>query len=659
MKIKIIIAGFIFLMLLTKFSIVVADTGLDVNHLVSPSISLTPYISLLEDASQQLTLTDIQQENPSSQFKIYPEPQEKTINLSYTSSAYWLRIVFENSSALPIEKIIELESPLLKYVDFYWQIDHKDHQTIHTGYARPLGNRVYVSTGFVFPVQFPAHSQHVIYIRVASPNVMFIDMTLWDHFDFYKKEHNSYLYYGFFISFMVVTALFSLGLALVTKKVTYFIYPSLVLCVTLEFIAYKGLGVEFFWPNSPWLTQIGTLSFGLWAVALLILAINQLFDLKTNWFYKGLMGALLMLPLLLLSTFTSVLVKGAHALFIVAAAYILISAVMGVIQKKRSTYFLALGLFFVPVSLFVRILNVYGVITSTSYTQYGLQVTAIVESMLFIFFLMDSYRLLEKEKQINQKNLLESNYKLVAAEQANQFKSTFVSHINHELRTPLNIVLGFSALLQIDKSLNATQLDYVLEILQAGNHQLNIINQLLDISKIDSGHLQLIQRSENISTLIEHCLCLVIPLAQQMDVRLHYQPVPEIIALCDRTRLIQLILNLISNAIKYNVKQGTVDIILDVNGKNSYTIHVIDSGIGMDAHQLNNIFLPFIRLTTNEQTEGTGLGLSITKELVELMGGVIGVKSELGVGSHFWITLPLLVANLRGDGEWQDDLPEH
>jgi len=151
--------------------------------------------------------------------------------------------------------------------------------------------------------------------------------------------------------------------------------------------------------------------------------------------------------------------------------------------------------------------------------------------------------------------------------------------------------------------------------------------------------------SENISSLIGECLSLASPLARKTAVSLRYQAKHEIVTNCDRIKLKQLLVNLISNAIKYNFKNGRVDISVELNDNNTYTIHVVDSGIGMTSEQLAKIFEPFMRLGVSADIEGTGLGLSICKELVELMGGSIGVKSELGVGSHFWLNLPLLIDN--------------
>lgn len=140
--------------------------------------------------------------------------------------------------------------------------------------------------------------------------------------------------------------------------------------------------------------------------------------------------------------------------------------------------------------------------------------------------------------------------------------------------------------------------------------------------------------SENISTIIDQCLKLAIPLAQQKGISLRYQPRDQVVTGCDSIRLMQLLFNLISNAIKYNVKGGVVDITLEKNDVKSYTINIMDTGLGIEFWKVG--------FTSSKDIEGAGLGLGITKELVALMGGGIEVKSELGVGSNFWINLPLL-----------------
>ncbi|MEY3881672.1 MAG: hypothetical protein RIQ94_2468, partial [Pseudomonadota bacterium] len=216
------------------------------------------------------------------------------------------------------------------------------------------------------------------------------------------------------------------------------------------------------------------------------------------------------------------------------------------------------------------------------------------------------------------------------AEQANQAKTVFVSHISHEFRTPLNVILGFSDLLADTGSITT-----------GGNLLLILINQLLDIAKIESGHITFSNQPENIITLIEDCLAQAASLAKPRGITLNYKSSSPIILSCDRIKLSQLLMNLIVNAIKYNVNGGRVDVLTEQTEPNVLTIKVSDTGVGIAQERLVDIFQPFYRLGSIENTEGTGLGLSIVRQLVELMGGTVSVKSTLSVGSQFSLMLPI------------------
>jgi CheY-like chemotaxis protein len=226
------------------------------------------------------------------------------------------------------------------------------------------------------------------------------------------------------------------------------------------------------------------------------------------------------------------------------------------------------------------------------------------------------------------------------AEQANQAKTVFVSHMSHEFRTPLNVILGFSQLLEDAGPLDAEQREYLHEITTGGNLLLILINQLLDIAKIESGSIVFSNQPENIATLIKDCLAQAASLAKPNNITLSYSCSTPIILACDRVKLSQVLMNLIVNAIKYNVSGGRVEIHAEQTKTNVLTLKVCDTGIGIEPERLLDIFEPFYRLSTNQNTEGTGLGLSIVRQLVELMGGTVSVESTKNRGSQFTLLLP-------------------
>lgn len=260
--------------------------------------------------------------------------------------------------------------------------------------------------------------------------------------------------------------------------------------------------------------------------------------------------------------------------------------------------------------------------------------------------LNDSTRVVVSARDITvQKNMAKS---LIAAkeeaEKASKAKSEFLSSMSHELRTPLNAILGFSQILELDPEspLTESQQESVTEILKAGNHLLELINEVLDLSKIESGKLSISIESVSIKAVMEEALSIIKPFADTHDIKI-IAPIIESydeFVYVDNTRLKQILLNLLSNAVKYNKQNGQVTFYHDRCDDN-YRFHVIDTGIGLSKSEFDLIFKPFQRLNKlNNTIEGTGIGLTVAKQLVELMNGKIYVESEKGIGSHFWVEFP-------------------
>lgn len=243
------------------------------------------------------------------------------------------------------------------------------------------------------------------------------------------------------------------------------------------------------------------------------------------------------------------------------------------------------------------------------------------------------------------------------AETASRAKTEFLSSMSHEMRTPMNAILGFSQYLQME-ALTDDQKMGVDEIYKAGMHLLALIDEVLNLAKIEAGKLHLSLEPVELAPLVAECLPLVNSLAAKKGIRINYRGLDGRVVRADRVRLKQVLLNLLSNAIKYNREGGSVDLTVGARDAESLQIRVKDSGRGIPAARLHELFQPFQRLgAENGPIEGTGIGLTITRRIVELMGGTVDVESQEGVGSTFWIELPLDVVPAMAP-EARDNLVE-
>lgn len=281
----------------------------------------------------------------------------------------------------------------------------------------------------------------------------------------------------------------------------------------------------------------------------------------------------------------------------------------------------------------------------------GLRHTTTADRQQILALLLSSYEAATRRKneaevlavrlEEGRQRIAEQNLEL---ERAAKLKSQFLANMSHELRTPLNAVIGFSELLKdgLVGTLDATQLDCMNEIYESGRHLLALVNDILDLSKIEAGKVEMEIETLDIEPLLASSLSIVKQRALKENIRL-VNAVPADVGSvqADGRRLRQIVYNLLSNAVKFTPSGGLVTLEACVVGE-FVEIAVRDSGIGIAAEHLPRLFQPFVQLDgeVNRRFEGTGLGLAMVKSLVELHGGTIGAESELGIGSRFWVRLP-------------------
>ncbi len=255
-----------------------------------------------------------------------------------------------------------------------------------------------------------------------------------------------------------------------------------------------------------------------------------------------------------------------------------------------------------------------------------------------------------------------------AAQSANRAKSTFLSNMSHDIRTPMNAILGYAMLSMSHADDPAKVRNYVDKILTSGNHLLALINDILDMSRIESGKIHLEETEANLSDMLHDIKAMICGqvYAKQLTLRMDAVDVMDEDVLCDRTRFTQVLLNLLSNATKFTPPGGTVSVRVTQlrnapEGSGLYEIRVVDTGIGMGDDFKEHIFEPFERERTStvSKIQGTGLGMAITQNIIQLMGGSIEVHTEKGKGTEFVIRLPLRLQDNPRSAERIEELEGH
>ncbi len=260
---------------------------------------------------------------------------------------------------------------------------------------------------------------------------------------------------------------------------------------------------------------------------------------------------------------------------------------------------------------------------------------------------IENTRLQKETKDVAEANanaaelMVELEEAMEEVRRANKAKSVFLSSMSHELRTPMNSILGFAQLMESNtvEPLSKSHKDSLMQILKSGNHLLKLINEVLDLSSIESGKIEISPEVIEIDTAIEEVIASVGPIAGESNITINYRTKSDGQYIrADNTRLMQVFINLLSNAIKYNNDGGSVSIWIEYPTDTMLRVNIEDTGPGIAKKKLDFLFEPFNRLGVESlNIEGTGVGLTITKRLVEIMGGSIGVESKVGKGTKFYV----------------------
>jgi len=648
------------------------------------------FIEVYEDREGTKGISDMSAPGVDGLFK----PVRK-ISYGYTKSVFWLRFSVKNGGP-PGDWMLECGNPLIDRVDLYRPTPRGGFTVVKSGRAMPFDERPFRHRNIVFPLDFRAGEAQTLYLRFETQSGASFPLKLWGREDFSAKEQPALLLFGFYYGIAVVMSLFNLSVYYYLRDKIYLLYVFCVMPYVFAQLCLNGIGYQFLWPGSPWWESkalqvfmsasiVGAMAF---TAGFLRMKIVQPSFYRVMMVMCGVGSAGMLLSFLIptrIGIRLSTAFTGVSILFIFLTAFL--SWRKGF--KPARTFFLAWSLFLAGVLL--NILRAWGVLPANFLTQYSSQIGSGLHVIVLSLALTERINIMREEKDHAQaetqrlnKELQEHSMTLErkveertaelvrardVAEEANRIKSDFLSTVSHELRTPLTSVLGFAKIIQnkfentlfpallpgnpkVDKASMQVR-DNIGIIVLEGERLTKLINDVLDIAKMEAGKVEWKDEPTTIAEVIDRAVAATSALFNTSGPSLVVEvedSLPEIRG--DRDRLIQVLINLISNAVKFT-PQGTITVnaLLKKAGdrevfEDSIELSVSDTGIGISAENHALVFEKFRQIgdTLTDKPMGTGLGLPISKQIVEHHGGSIWLDSELGKGSTFFIRLPLLKA---------------
>jgi len=601
-------------------------------------------LEYLEDPEGRLTIDNVISAEISSRFI---QSKTNVPSFGYTKSAYWVRIRFQNQAAQATDWLLMLGFPNMQEAAFFRpRADGTGFDVMRTGTHHPFLIRDVPYHQLVFNVPLPTGAEQTVYLRFQNSWAMTFPLTLWSPGAFIRYSRLDYLQLGLVYGALLLLVIYNLFLWLALQERNYGYFVGVLACMLLGHMVYEGVAGQYLWPDSPqWNEMFLLLFFPLVSILGMMFAISFLDTRKRApvghivivgfiWVW-GLL--ILLLPFVDSSHLPRVAMplRLANSLVFTGINYLIWRRGYG---PARYFFFawLMTAMTFIPFAM-VRL----GVVPSFTMAEQGVRFGMILTGLFFSFALADRIQNLQQEIFAHQKTESRLQVAKESAEAASQAKSRFLSMMSHEFRTPLNAILGYAELLQRKMPTDSMAYQGLKTIEHGGLHLLQLIEDLLDIAKIEVGKIELVSVPFSLTEQLDRVTALIRLRAHEKGLRFDWNPSPDLPAMVvgDAKRLRQVLLNLLGNAVKFT-REGKVRLDVTSLEGDKLRFSIEDTGPGIPSDQMEEIFSPFVRIKESGNTaEGAGLGLTLSRSMVRLMGGDLHVESTVGRGSRFWFTV--------------------
>jgi signal transduction histidine kinase/CheY-like chemotaxis protein len=637
-----------------------------------PQVSISRELSgqsLMPYASYWLAYPD--RERNSLPFNANWQPvQATTANFGTYHDPVWIRLQLHAEQPLSDWQLI-IDNPVLDQVDVYLLRQQQTLQHWHLGDLQAFAQRPVASHWFQLPLRLSRPGPYEVYIRVQTQGALQLSAALWHENDLQEEQANTYLLTGAYAGFIVAILLYNLFIYIANRERYTLYYIGFIASYLLFYLAIEGFGFQFLWPNSVWWQQRATLV-GMAAGALFsCLFANHFLGLKRHYhrsLYRLNQIAKYGSWLALIATVALPFALALQLTMIAVVMIALSAAVNGIrasLDKRRSAIMYSAGWLLLFFGVIVHIVARQGWLPMYSWVANASHLGSILLVIVHGVAIAMRFHQQRREYLATQKRLLQSQREALRtrfqaqeaeikrhqSEAEQQAQSQFLAMMSHEIRTPLNGVLGMTELLQ-DTPLNTEQQRLTDTISRSGSSLMITLNDILDISKIRSGKLEINKESTNLEALISDCLMLYQHSAAEKGLTLTGRFELPLWQYChtDSARLRQIVSNLVSNAVKFT-HQGHIEVRVSYP-HGGLQIDVEDSGIGIDPSYQSQLFDHFSQAdrSTSRHYGGSGLGLSICQQLAQLLGGNITVRSQPNQGSCFTLKLANVEATDAFDG---------